>query len=796
MRHFESNVNRPLGLFYADVYTDGMILSRIGPLLLCATLASAEVRLIPFLDSKPFLMGRVFSSRIVHPGMGARRITLNLSVSNRGDEFAPHTHGESSDTILVLTGAALMRQGDSKRRVPAGQAIFVPAGQIHGTITAEDNSVMISFQTPPDFLLYTGARDSMKAGAAPPRGEMTPGAIQYVDFASRNGVFMDRTIGATGIQAAHHALQPGEELRADVGAGSEQVLFVWKGSITVNGTMRAGERDTIFAKGRESLQVKNTGPVRAVVIRAQAPPAPGNPFSGRWTLQSTSAAGKTLWMEIYDTNPPSGNLFGVTGGRLAAIRDPKIEGDTLTFRVERTFDGQPPRTTRAQTTVRLAGDRIEGSTAVEGGATIEWKGWRTVTLPDRDDGLWRDTNSIRLFDKDVPDGWRIRDGVLSNTSGKAPTLVSKQQFSNFRLHVEYRLPKGGNSGIGLRGHYEVQLNDDFGQPPDVHGNVSLYSQIAPSVNASRRAGEWQNLDLTLIGRDLSAVLNGVPVIDHQQVRGLTGMAENPYEDRPGPILVQGDHGGVEFRNITVTPLARGRADIEDVSYWSTLNERRIRVKVYLPPGYESGDARYPVVYNLHGAGGGSPDRQWERTRKTLRDAMENNRVAPRIYVFVEGLGDTFFVDADPGLKVESSIIQELIPLIDKRYRTIAAANGRAIDGFSMGGFGALMLAFRHPEHFSAVVSYGAALIEAERLKAHHPAVWAEKNLGRIRGQVRVRMVCGDADSLFPLNVKFKDKLIAMGVPVDWVSVPGVGHDTKGLFDRVGLDSLKFMRNAK
>jgi enterochelin esterase-like enzyme/quercetin dioxygenase-like cupin family protein len=764
--------------------------------LTLATVAAAEVRLVRFAEAKPFRMGRVTSNRIIHPEMGASRITLNLSVSNRGDEFAPHVHTESDDTILVLTGAGEMRQGDSKRRVPAGQSIFVPSGQIHGTITTEDNSMMISFQTPPDFVLYTGARDSMKPGAAPPQGVITPGAIKYVDFESRNGLFADRTIGAERIKAAHHEIAPGTELVTEVSSGSEQVLFVWKGSVIANGNIRAGERDTIFARGPARVRVRNGASARAVVIQAQAPPATGNAFAGRWTMQAREPSPKIFWMEIYDTNPATGNLFGTTGGRLATMLDPVIRGDELTFRTERTFDGSPARTARAVTKVRRVGDGIEGSTAIDGGATFPWKGWRPADLPDRDDGRWRDLESIRLFDGDLPDEWQVRDGVISNKSARAPSLVSQQEFSNFRLHVEYRLPKGGNSGIGLRNHYELQLADDHGQPPDVHGNASLYSQIAPRLNASRPAGEWQNLDLTLIGRDLTVVLNGSTVIDHQSIRGLTGMVSDGHEDKAGPIALQGDHGGVEFRGVTVTPLTRGRPDVHDVSYSSAINQRDIRVKVYLPPEYDSGEARYPVVYNLHGAGGGSPERQWDRTRSTLRDAMENGHAAPRIYVFVEGLGDTFFIDSDAGgPKVESSIVNELIPFIDGRYRTIAGREGRAIDGFSMGGFGALMIAFKHPQLFSSVVSYGAALIDADRLRAHHPSAWVERNADRIRSKLAVRMVCGDADRLFPANMKFKEQLERAGIRVEWVPVAGVGHETKGLYQRVGLDSLKFMQSA-
>lgn len=520
---------------------------------LAALSAQAEVRLIRFADAVPFRMGRVTSNRIVHPGMGAKQITLNLSVSNRGDEFSPHVHSSSDDTILVLEGSAELRQGRSRRRIPAGQAAWVPSGQIHGTVTAADGTVMISFQTPPDPVLYTGARDSLRPGAAAPQGVITPGAVQYVDFSSHQGQFADTTIGAARVKVAHHTIAPGGGIDVRTPPGSEQVLFVWKGSVSVNRDLTAVARDAVFSNGGELLRLANTGSTAATVISAHAPPGPGNPFSGRWTMQSGN---KTFWMEIFDTAPPTGALFGTTGGRLAEILEPTIRGGELQFRVERTFEGPQPRKTVAHTRVRSSGDGIEGSTEVAG-RSFAWKGWRTVTLPDRDDGQWRDAGeAVRLFTRDLPEGWRIRDGVISNTSPKAPVLVSRDSYQNFRLHVEYLLPAGGNSGIGLRGHYEVQLADDFGQPPDVHGNASLYSQIAPRVNASRRAGEWQSIDITLIGRDLTAVLNGTTVIDHQPVRGLTGMVDSPHEEKPGPIALQGDHGPVEFRNVTVTSLVR------------------------------------------------------------------------------------------------------------------------------------------------------------------------------------------------------------------------------------------------
>lgn len=249
---------------------------------------------------------------------------------------------------------------------------------------------------------------------------------------------------------------------------------------------------------------------------------------------------------------------------------------------------------------------------------------------------------------------------------------------------------------------------------------------------------------------------------------------------------------------TSNGVSRVEGVVQDVVLRSGLNSRNVWVKVYTPPGYESGERRYPVVYNLHGAGGGSPERQWVRAGVTLKEAIETGKVQPMIYVFVEGLGDTFFLDyPDGSIKAESMIIQELIPFIDRNYRTVSARQGRAIDGFSMGGGGSLRLAIKHPDLFSSVVSYGAALIKTDRAGAAGENPWTliDTNADRVRGKLAIRMVCGDKDGLYPLNVEFKDKLLKMNIPVDWVSIPDVAHDTKGLYRRVGVESLKFMERS-
>ena len=147
------------------------------------------------------------------------------------------------------------------------------------------------------------------------------------------------------------------------------------------------------------------------------------------------------------------------------------------------------------------------------------------------------------------------DGILRAPGGGA-NLVTTRKFWNFKLHLEFRPTAESNSGIGLRGRYEIQVQDDYGRPPNTHSNGSLYSRIAPSVNASKPAGEWQTYDITLIGRDLTVVLNGTKIIDKQVVEGLTAMGHDPNEGEPGPISLQGDHRAIEFRNIVLTPMVK------------------------------------------------------------------------------------------------------------------------------------------------------------------------------------------------------------------------------------------------
>ncbi len=187
-------------------------------------------------------------------------------------------------------------------------------------------------------------------------------------------------------------------------------------------------------------------------------------------------------------------------------------------------------------------------------------------IADKDDGSWKEGKAIELFNGKDLSGWKplnpaaelkwsYKDGILRNAPPTSD-LISEQKFWNFKLHVDFRIVEHSNSGIGLRGRYEIQILEDFGKPPGTHGAAALYSRVAPSVNASKPAGEWQSYDIRLVGRTLTVVHNGTKVLDKVEIDGLTAIANNSDEAEPGPFIIQGDHSYVEIKSFLVTPLLK------------------------------------------------------------------------------------------------------------------------------------------------------------------------------------------------------------------------------------------------
>jgi hypothetical protein len=146
--------------------------------------------------------------------------------------------------------------------------------------------------------------------------------------------------------------------------------------------------------------------------------------------------------------------------------------------------------------------------------------------------------------------WIASDGLLKNPKSGV-NLISNNNYEDFKLHVEVRYPKGSNSGIYLRGRYEVQVEDSYGNDPESILFGGVYGFLTPNQMAANPAGQWQVFDITLIGRRVSISANGKPIIIDQIIPGITGGALDSKEALPGPIMLQGDHGKVEFRNIRI-----------------------------------------------------------------------------------------------------------------------------------------------------------------------------------------------------------------------------------------------------
>jgi hypothetical protein len=174
-----------------------------------------------------------------------------------------------------------------------------------------------------------------------------------------------------------------------------------------------------------------------------------------------------------------------------------------------------------------------------------------------------DLTGWQVMNPNAPSGWSVQNGVLVNHAPQEPgkhisytNLRTAKEFEDFNLTLEVRVPKGGNSGVYLRGIYEVQVADSFGRPVDSHNMGAIYSRITPAVAAEKEAGQWQTLDITLVDRHVTVILNGTTIVDNQPLLGCTGGALWSDELRPGPIYLQGDHTSVDYRNIVLRPVVK------------------------------------------------------------------------------------------------------------------------------------------------------------------------------------------------------------------------------------------------
>ena len=175
----------------------------------------------------------------------------------------------------------------------------------------------------------------------------------------------------------------------------------------------------------------------------------------------------------------------------------------------------------------------------------------------------KDLTGWRLINPNQANGFKVVNGELVNDPvspdgqhGNFGNIRTDSEFDDFKLSLEVNVPEGSNSGVYLRGMYEVQVVDSYGKALDMHNMGALYSRITPSVAAEKPAGEWQTMEMILCNRHLTVVLNGTKIIDNQPVYGPTGGAMQADVLKSGPIYLQGDHGKVFYRNIVLTPILK------------------------------------------------------------------------------------------------------------------------------------------------------------------------------------------------------------------------------------------------
>jgi len=315
----------------------------------------------------------------------------------------------------------------------------------------------------------------------------------------------------------------------------------------------------------------NLGMLSLVVLLTVVAPAVGvaaatdDALLGKWdiTMPAAGQAGpRALWIDVTREGGTLKGLFNSGGGAAFALPQISIETGELKFQhPQRRRDGTEITVVyRAQ----VKSGRLEGTVTYGDAAPRTFTGVRPPSWPEKP-AAKRPGKPVELFNaKDVsgwlaqgtgkpPKGWLVKDGILINEQ-PADNIYSEQKFQDFRVELEFALDKDSNSGLYLRGRYEIQIADSRGKPMNVHSQGAVYGFKVPPVDACKPAGEWQKYEVTLIANRVTVVLNGTRIVDDFAIPGITGGALDANEGEPGPIMLQGDHGKVQFRKVTVTPL--------------------------------------------------------------------------------------------------------------------------------------------------------------------------------------------------------------------------------------------------
>lgn len=281
-----------------------------------------------------------------------------------------------------------------------------------------------------------------------------------------------------------------------------------------------------------------------------------NPFVGRWDFNISTPAGMhAAWLGVTEKDGKTEVWFQPTGGNVRKVDDFKLEGSQLKLNLAPASGTHPA----LRWELTAADGKLTG-TQMQGSESTPLTGVRAPELNRKAPAKW--SRPEPLFNGKNLDGWEpignaqnhwvVVNGDLLNEK-RGANLRTVREFTDFKVHFEVNCPPNANSGFYLRGRYEVQIESEpLEEDPPIRRIGSIYGRITPTPEIPRVTGQWQSFDVTLVGRTVTEVANGVTTIDHKEIEGITGGALNANEGEPGPFYIQGDHtGGIKYRNITV-----------------------------------------------------------------------------------------------------------------------------------------------------------------------------------------------------------------------------------------------------
>src|SRR5580700_2709449 len=260
-----------------------------------------------------------------------------------------------------------------------------------------------------------------------------------------------------------------------------------------------------------------------------------NPFVGRWDFNLTVPDGASrgaTWLGITEKNGALDVWYQPTGGNVYQVKDVKADGSHLTLTLSAGGKGAP-----TVWELDAAGNALNG-VQKRGANSIPLHGVRAPELKRNPPKAWtaaeplfngKDLTGWEPFGNVANNHWTVKDGLLYNSDHGA-NLRTTRTFTDFKVHYEVNCPDGANSGFYLRGRYEVQLEyEPLTSNPPERRIGSVYGRIAPDPTVPRTPGQWETFDVTLVGRIVTVVHNGVTTIDRKEIEGITGGALDANE---------------------------------------------------------------------------------------------------------------------------------------------------------------------------------------------------------------------------------------------------------------------------